>query len=97
MKTPVHLPHPTVSWHLTVHAGDTDPLVFARVLQKAAVPEIALEAAAYARNPARLELTVTCSEARAELTRRKLERLLDVRAVILHRVPSARAPYGACA
>lgn len=83
MKTPVHLLHPAGRWRLSVHAAGHDPLVLARVLQKAAVPEIALEAAAYTRAPAALELTLACTAARAELTRRKLERLADVERAVL--------------
>lgn len=83
MKTPVYLPHPAARWRLTVHADGRDPLVLARVLQKTTMPEIALETAVYSRDPARLELTVTCSEARAELTCQKLERLFDVRCASL--------------
>ena len=83
MKTPVHLSHPVARWRLSIQAAGADPLVLARVLQKAAVPEVELDAAHYIRESARLELTVTCSEARAELTRQKLERLFDVRHALL--------------
>lgn len=86
MNTPVHLPRPVTRWRLTVLARGHDALVVARALQKAAVPEVELETLAYARARAHLELTVTCTESRAELTRRKLERLADVRRADLHAV-----------
>jgi len=79
MKTPVHLPSSTARWLLTVLAHGHDPLLVARVLQKVAVPEIELEAVGYARERARLAITLVCTAARAELTRQKLERLADVR------------------
>lgn len=86
MKTPVHVPTPAIRWRLHVLARGHDPLVVARVLQKVAVPEIELEGVAYTREPGHVELTVTCSAARAELTRQKLERLADVRGATLQSV-----------
>ncbi len=87
MKTPIHLPSPSARWRLTLVAHGHDPLVVARALQKAAVPEVELEAVAYVRAQAHLELTLVCSEARAELTREKLERLADVRCAALAAAP----------
>ena len=91
MKTPVHLPCPATRWRLTVLARGHDPLLVARTLQKAAVPEIELEALAYDRKRSRLEFTVLCTASRAELTRQKLERLADVRRADLRRADSRAA------
>ena len=90
MKSPVHLPCPATRWRLTLLTHGADPLIVARTLQKAAVPEIELEALAYARTPARLELTIVCTASRAELTREKLERLVDVRQAGLEALPENR-------
>jgi hypothetical protein len=87
MKTPVHLSCSPTRWRLTLLARGRDPLVVARALQKAAVPEIELATLAYSRATAVLELTLVCPASRAELTREKLERLADVRQATLTAAP----------
>lgn len=89
MKTPVHLSSPSARWLVTVLVHGRDPLVVARALQKSTVPEIEVEALTYARASARLELTLVCSEARAELIRAKLERLADVGKATLQAGPES--------
>lgn len=78
MKIPLHLPAPVRRWQLAADVAAADPLVLARMLQKIAVPEIELTSASYSRAAGRIEVTLTCTAARAELTRQKIERLLAV-------------------
>ncbi len=74
----------TAAWRLVV-TGESEPLLLARVLQKLAVPEIAVTQVRLEVNgPAsRAELIFRARAPRAHLAAVRLEKILAVREVVL--------------
>ena len=70
-------------WRIALR-GDADPLFLARILQRLAMPEVALESVCYAAGPfSQADVVITARAHRAALAAARLARLCPVRAIEL--------------